>query len=255
MGNKATWRAAPALLLIGLALAASAVAQAPDWRGVGNAAIDLDLAGLATGPVDRVWCSPPGDRVSIRASSGKTFETNDFDGWTAAAAGTTVPPLAEGRSPSLPENGAQVRNPAGASPRVYAFGQFVYRSDNSGKNWDNVTAFRGQSIVGDGLRDLAVSPVNEDEIVVAGSAGVFRSVDGGRSWSSLNESLPNLPLARIRSLPDGPQGARIELPGAIVVEWQPGERQAWRPANNGKAADELQLRRVWSESRGVAVTA
>jgi hypothetical protein len=47
---------------------------------------------------------------------------------------------------------------------------------------------------------------------VAGSAGVFRSLDAGRSWSSLNESLPNLPAARIRSLPEGSQGARIELP-------------------------------------------
>jgi uncharacterized protein (TIGR03437 family) len=111
------------------------------------------------------------------------------------------------------------------------------------------------SIIGDGLRDLAVSPTNEDEIVVAGSAGVFRSVDGGRSWSSLNESLPNLPSARIRNLPDGPQGSQIELPGALVVEWQPGERQAWRPTYNAKAEGERALRQVWSDDRGVAVTA
>ena len=73
-------------------------------------------------------------------------------------------------------------------------------------------------------------PRNEDEIVVAGSAGIFRSLDGGQSWSSLNENLPNFPSARIRSLPEGAQGAQVELPGAMVVEWQPGERQAWRPA-------------------------
>ncbi len=259
MSNKATQGVKPGakarVVLIGLALAASAVAQTPDWRPVGNAAIDLELAGLATGSVDRVWYSPAGDQLWIRASSGKIFETNDFDRWSTAPPNSVVPPAPEGRSISLPENGAQIRNPAGPSPRVYAFGQFVYRSDNSGKNWDNVTAFHGMSILGDNLHDLAISPSNEDEIVVAGSAGVFRSLDGGQSWSGLNESLPNLPSARIRSLPQGPQGAQIELPGAMVVEWQPGERIAWRPADNAEAAGELALRQLWSSTRGAAVTA
>jgi len=255
MGNKATLRPLLRVSLAGLLLAASAVAQAPDWRRVGNSALDLELAGLATGPVDRVWYSTSGDQIWARSSAGKTFVNNDLDHWVAAASGYTAPPAPDGRTLSLPENGAQVRNANGASPRVYAFGQFVHRSDNSGKNWENLTAFRGVSIIGDGLRDLAVSPTNEDEIVVAGAAGVFRSVDGGRSWSSLNETLPNLPPARIRNLPDGPQGSQIELPGAMVVEWQPGERQAWRPTYNAEALNERALRQIWSDDRGVAVTA
>jgi len=255
MGNNATLGPLLRVGLAGLVLAASAVAQAPDWRRVGNSALDLELAGLATGPVDRVWYSANGDQIWARSLSGKTFVTNDLDHWAAAAPGSPTPAAPEGRTFTIPENGAQVRNTASASPRVYAFGQFVHRSDNSGKNWENLTAFRGLSIIGDGLRDLAVSPTNEDEIVVAGSAGVFRSVDGGRSWSSLNETLPNLPSARIRSLPEGPQGSQIELAGSMVVEWQPGERQAWRPTFNAKAEDERALRQVWSGDRGVAVTA
>ena len=131
----------------------------------------------------------------------------------------------------------------------------MYSSDDSGKNWDNLTAFHGLSIVGDNLRDLAVSPANEDEIVVAGSAGIFRSLDGGRSWSSLNENLPNLPAARIRSLPQGAQGTQVELPGALVVEWQPGEREAWRPTPNAEAASELVYRQLLSQALGAAVTA
>ncbi len=256
MSNKATPGSTLGLILTGLALAVSAVAQTPDWRPVGNAAIDLELAGLATGPVDRVWYSPAGDQLWIRASSGKIFETSDFDRWTAVPPeNVVVPPAPGGRSIGFPENGAQIRNPVDPSPRVYAFGQFVYRSDNSGKNWDNLTAFHGMSILGDGLHDLAISPSNEDEIVVAGTAGVFRSLDGGQSWSGLNESLPNLPAVRIQSLPQGPQGAEIELPGAMVVEWQPGERLAWRPADNAKAAGELALRQLLSSRRGAAVTA
>jgi len=253
MSNKAT------LGLIGLVLAASAAGQgtgqAPDWRRVGNAAMDLDLAGLATGPVDRAWYSPAGDQLLIRTSSGKVFETTDFDNWIAGPADTVAPPAPEGWAPGLPENGAKVRNPASPSPRVYALGRFVYSSDDSGKNWNNLTAFQGLSIVGDNLSDLAVSPTNEDEIVVAGSAGIFRSLDGGRSWSSLNENLPNLPAARIRSLPQGVQGTQVELPGALVVEWQPGEREAWRPASNAEAAGELVYRQLLGQARGTAVTA
>ena len=255
MGNNATLRPLLRVSLAGLVLAASVAAQAPDWRRVGNSALDLDLAGLATGPVDRVWYSTGGDQIWIHSTSGKIFVTNDLDHWVAASPGSLIPPVSEGSTLTIPENGAHVRNPASVSSRVFAFGQFVHRSDNSGKNWENLTAFRGVSIIGDGLRDLAVSPTNEDEIVVAGSAGVFRSVDGGRSWSSLNETLPNLPSARIRSLPDGPQGSQIELPGAMTVEWQPGERQAWRPAYSAKADGETRLRQVWSADRGVAVTA
>ena len=255
MSKKATLSFSLKLGLIGLALA-SAAGQVPEWRHVGNAAIDLELTGLATGPVNRVWYSPEGGQLWIQASSGKIFQTNDFDRWIPDLTNTTAAPaVPAGRTISLPEEATQVRNPAGFSPRVYAFGRFVYRSDNSGKNWENLTSFRGLSIIGDNLRDLAVSPSNEDEIVVAGSAGVFRSLDGGRSWSSLNENLPNLPSARIRSLPEGPQGTQIELPGAMVVEWQPGERQAWRPADNSDAAGELRLRQVWSNTRGVGVTA
>lgn len=113
MSNKATLGPISRMVLIGLVLAASAVAQAPDWRRVGNAAIDLQLAGLATGPVDRAWYSPAGDRIWIQTSSGKTFETNDFDRWTPAPADTPAPPAPEGRSITLPEDNSQVRNPAG----------------------------------------------------------------------------------------------------------------------------------------------
>src|SRR5271166_1163485 len=147
-----------------------APAQVPgmDWRHVGNAAIDLSLAGLATGPVDRAWYSPDGSRLLIRTASGFVFETSDFETWRpvlAPAPEAATRTLAPAR---LPENGARVRSSAPASTLLYAVGRFAYRSDNGGAIWDNLTAFRSGSILGEDLRDLAVSPRNEDEIVVAG---------------------------------------------------------------------------------------
>jgi len=50
MSNKATLGAG----LVAIALASAAVGQTSEWRRVGNAAMDLELAGLATGPVDHV---------------------------------------------------------------------------------------------------------------------------------------------------------------------------------------------------------
>ncbi len=66
-------------LAAGIVLAAGMIqvmqAQAPpDWRHIGNAAIDLGLADLATGPVARVWYSADGTMLLIQTSNGKIFE-------------------------------------------------------------------------------------------------------------------------------------------------------------------------------------
>lgn len=99
MSNKATLSVG----LVAIALAAAAAGQTPDWRRVGNAAMDLELAGLATGPVDRVWYSPAGDQLLIQTLSGKLFETNDFDRWVAAPTNLPIPPASDGQTASLPE--------------------------------------------------------------------------------------------------------------------------------------------------------
>jgi uncharacterized protein (TIGR03437 family) len=249
-------------LAILLTLAPVWAQTSSDWYHSGNSLLDLSLAGLATGAVDRVWYSPDGSALSIATSSGKIFQTNDFDSWTRSqeAKAPPVPLEPAGSGHRLPETGAQVRAAAGQGSALYAFGKFVYRSLDGGSNWDNLTAFRNRSIVGPGLRDLAVSPRNPDEVVVAGSAGVFRSLDAGRSWSGLNQGLPNLPGGRLRSLPSGDGGVELELSSPSgqtggVVEWAPGEKQAWRPADSTSAMGEALLRRVYSQERGVPVTA
>jgi uncharacterized protein (TIGR03437 family) len=229
----------------------------PEWRHVGNSAIDLGLAGLASGPVDRVWFTPDGSKLLIRTASGKSFETNDFEKWTPSETSPAV--AAPGPVRGLPETGAIARTPGGQTPRAYAVGQYVYRSDNGGGNWENLNAFRTpsgvMSILGDAMRDLAVSPVNEDDLAVAGAAGVFRSLDGGKTWSGLNQGLPNLTPLRLRSLPVADRGVRLELPDATVIEWQPGERTAWRTADNADALTDSRLRQVYSLQLGTRVTA
>ena len=246
MGKAATASGSFGVVLAALLTISGASAQGPattpDWRHVGNSLIDLSLAGLATGPMARVWYSGDGATLYAATASGRVFETGDFETWQGSAA--AAPADSSAAAARLPENGARVRGTGAQSAPIYAVGRFAYRSEDGGANWENLTGFRSQSILGPGLQDLAISPRNADEITVAGAAGVFRSLDGGKSWSGLNQGLPNLPAARLRALPSGDRGVELELPGAGVVEWQPGEKQAWRPADASAAMTEMTWRRA-----------
>ncbi len=54
------------------------------------------------------------------------------------------------------------------------------------------------------------------------------------------------------ALPSGDRGAQIEIPGNLAVEWQPGEKQAWRPVLNPDLVEEAQLRAVTNGLTAVA---
>ena len=163
-------------------------ASNPDWRHIGNIS---SRSGIGRSghrvPVKRVWYGSGRHDFVQTASAGRVLS----DGGSGELAGEQCAGASR-RSDivvrSLPE---PARRPALArqTGRVYAFGEYVYRSDDGGAHWENVTSYRGDSIIGGGLADLAIAPGNSDEIVTAGAAGVFRSVDGGRSWSGLNEGL------------------------------------------------------------------
>jgi uncharacterized protein (TIGR03437 family) len=254
MGSPATVRRLIATVLpaLFLAIPSNSFGQAaqpqPEWNHIGNSLLNLSLADLATGPVKRVWYSADGGTLYANTALGKTYETSDFETWKAS---TTVPTAPQDTAGGirLPEPGAQVRG-------QYAFGQFVYRTQTLGASWDNLTAFRSRSIIGSPL-DVASSPRDSEEVTVASSAGVFRSLDGGKSWSGLNEGLPNFPGpgAKLRSLPSGVRGVQLELEGGGIVEWQPGEKQAWAPALNGAALSDTKLRADLEARWGTQVTA
>ncbi len=249
MYKSATVRILAATVVASLGLSAQTT-----WRPLGNTLIDRSLAGLASGPIDRVWYSPDGSQLLIHTPSGKVFATSDFETWRPA---TGTPPA----NPSVPTTGrlpepqAQTRAARIGAPRLYAFSKFVYSTENGGANWDNLTAYRNTSMIGSGLRDLAVSPINDDEAAVASQSGVFRTVDGGKSWSGLNQGLPNLPAAQLLSLPSGDRGTRLALFDGSVIEWEPGQKPAWLPSDNSDYVKDLSLRQAISAIRGIKVTA
>lgn len=241
-----------------LALAVTAVAagqSAPDWRHVGGTAVEMSLAAPATGPVRDVWFSAAGNVLLARTTSGKIFQTQDFESWTAADPAAEPPQPIPATAARMPESGAVIiqapRNPA----RIYALGQQLSRSDDGGRSWQNLTAYRSGSVIGTGQHSLAISPSDADQLVVANDYGVWRSMDGGMSWSGLNQSLPNLAVRRILSTPAGAIGTRVAADNLGALELPPGG-SVWQPAGSSVSADpEAALRLRFSPVVGTELTA
>jgi uncharacterized protein (TIGR03437 family) len=235
--HKETVRATVRAITLVLALACLASAQTSAWRRVGTSSVDLLLASPATGPVDRVWFSPSGGTLYARTESGKVFATSDYEVWQPSANAPEPVPQPTPLLARLPEPGAHVT--AAGFGRVFAGGRQLYRSTDAGTTWSNLTAFKTDSVIGPGQRSVAVPPpgatINLDQVVVANQFGVWRSLDGGLSWTGLNELLPNLPVKRILSTPSGATGTRVELASMGTVELPPGS-SVWQPVQDSTAA-------------------
>ncbi len=218
-----------------------------DWRQVGGTVFEANLAGLATGPVEDLWYSSGGARLTIRTASGRFLETADFETWNETAA-----PVRPDEEPVpgvvfTPEPGVTLKA-RGAT--VYALGRAVYRSDDGGLTWANLSEYRGRSIIGRGLTGMTISPLDADEIAVAGQFGVWRSTDGGLTWAGINDSLPNLPALELAGLPGDGRGARILADGIGILEWTPGERFAWRAVTAAELVREEEFRERLMEVLG-----
>ena len=249
MCHKRTFRQAVLLL----AAVTAAAQSTPDWRKVGGPAVELSLASPATGPVDQVWFTASGALV-VRTHSGKFFQTQDFDTWTPVADVSDAAPPAIAPAVRIPEAGASVVDPPGSTSRIYALGRHLYRSEDNGRTWENLTAYKSGDVIGGGQRSLAVSPTDPDQLVVANNFGVWRSMDGGTSWAGLNQSLPNLPVSRILTIASGSAGTRITAAGLGALELPPGA-SFWQPADAVAADPEAVLRKRFAPVVGAPLTA
>ncbi len=253
------------LLVISALAAAPAMGQVPaevarpEWRKIGGTSVDLMLAAPATGPVDEVWFGPEGRTLYARTRSGRVFETADFENWSPAAApsartDSSVAITAE----RLPAPNAVLRGTPSDPGRLYALGAHLYVSEDGGRSWTNLTAYRDQSVIGPGQHDLAVSPLDANQLVVANEFGVWRSVDGGLSWTGLNRFLPNLSVHRILATPANGRGVEVAINGIGAAELVPGNRAAaspWQVVADPRIDQDLQARRAYSTQLGAEITA
>jgi uncharacterized protein (TIGR03437 family) len=187
-------------LAAGIALYADAQTGSPQtsslWTRVAGTTINEGLAGAASGPVAAIGYAAGTGRLLVQTESGRVFETADFVHWRLNAdAAVPVQNSGVAGAASIPEAGAKVQ---AAGARLYAAGPSnVYASDDSGRTWLNLTGYNNRSVIGDGFTGLATAPENPQEISAANRFGVWRSLDGGLSWRSLNEDLPNLTVRKL----------------------------------------------------------
>ena len=266
MGQNSTVRKLWATQYLFLVASGITVAQPvlnSDWRRIGNAAVDFSLSGPASGAVDRVWFDAEGAKIFARLPSGAVYATEDLEGWQLAPEGAVPTTNPKVQLKRVPIGSRMTTGQFLGARKAYAAGLHVWRSENGGEGWQNVTSYKGQSILGGEVFDLAVSPKEDDEIVAGTATGVWRSVDGGKTWLSLNAGLPNLAVRRIIATPSGTSGLRLELKvreqsgtlTGLPVEWRPGEKLSWRPSADALNPQEAALFRVAESKLDARITA
>lgn len=213
-------------------------AQQTRWRRLGGVGIAAGFAGPAGSPVAQAWFSDDGRRLYVALENGALWLSED------AGFSWTFPGPMPNQAPSsgqetILERGAQpavlVRNSYRANV-VYALGEHLYRSDDDGTAWTNLTAVGSASVIGPWQATLAVSPVSPDLIVVGNSRGLWKSYDAGVTWSSLNDTLPNFPAARFRPA-RGAAPPQLEAQGFGTLELiRTADGSLWRVAAEAWAA-------------------
>jgi uncharacterized protein (TIGR03437 family) len=201
----------------------------------------------------KVWYSDKGSLLYAQTGSGKVFQTQDFETWQPAEKPSTPPPTF-GREPvRKPEAGATYLAISADSVETWGLGKQLYRSED-GKNWETLTSYKSDSVIGSGIHSVAVSPNDPNQIVVANDSGVWRSNDGGLTWSSLNLLLPNLAVERILTTPSGGHAARIDTSNLGVLDLTPGS-VLWRQHPSLALSSDEQRKQDYSRKLGVTVSA
>ena len=207
------------IALVALAACTSGFAQAPVWNSVGGPAIEVGLAGPAGAPVAQVAFTLDSAAIVVRTANGQRWTSRDRgESWLLVSASETPAVVRPERDldaePPPTEPSARVlRHPATAG-RLYAIDEGLHVSYDDGESW--TTLADGGELIGGPQSDIAFDPFEPERLFIANAHGLWRSEDGGLSWTSLNDRLPNFPRARFTAADltlTAPRVGRFELAG------------------------------------------
>ena len=193
------WSHLAALALAGTALTAQPGApQKPDpniqdlrWRNIGNANLVGRVSSIDA--LDSDW-----SHVIVGSAAGGVFKsTNGGIRWEAIFDNYGAASIGDVKINQQDPNIIWVGTGEECGRNSAAWGDGVYKSTNGGQSFERV-----------GLQDtfnigkIVLHPTNKDIVWVAavgniygpiGSRGVFKTIDGGKTWTKLTEGLPNDP--------------------------------------------------------------
>jgi photosystem II stability/assembly factor-like uncharacterized protein len=184
-----------------LAILATRAAHAQGWLPVGPPG--GDVRSLAADPRDP-------RRIYLGTADGVLYRSED--------AGLRWHRL----SPGFPRRGVSLDeilvDPRGAVLvgfwEVAGSGGGIARSDDGGKNFAVLPGIDGQSV-----RALAQAPANPDVLVAGTIAGVFRSLDGGKTWHRITPE-GHGELRNVESIAIDPGSADVIYVGTWHLPWK-----------------------------------
>jgi photosystem II stability/assembly factor-like uncharacterized protein len=199
----------------------------------------VTFTSIAT-PAEGSWVSPwrqdPVDAKTLYAGTDKVYKSLD-KGATWAALGGALPGVPLVTMLTVAPSDSKV---------IYAGGRGkLYRTVNSGEAWADVTA--GLPVGTNFLTSVAISDANPD-IAYATFSGyvagekVYRTLDGGATWTNFSGSLPNMPVNAIVFQKDANNAVYVGTDAGVyyrndaLADWVP-----YKTALPNVIVDDLQI--------------
>lgn len=209
------------------------------WIPFGNTSIMAGVAGEASGPVEHVWFER--SQPAVQLPGGEIYRQTEQGSWTLLENAKVPPPPANARVPKPRVDARLTLAHPMARNVVYAMGDQLYRSDDGGVQWTGLTRYRNVSILGETLTDLALNPLDTEDLLLTSDLGVWRSRDGGLSWSNAGEGLPSFSARKILAFPEGTRGFEVELRDGRALEWVPGSVYGWKLLDTASPVLEMRI--------------